>query len=112
MKLIKYILKNEKVLETMGIHADLLNLNEEFHIFMKLLALPIGAELGILFGGQLAALIYLLRQPLTHTYIIHTLFYYIHTHTHTHTHIYIYARKNWLLPFLKKQFSILPSFPN
>ena len=84
MKLIKYILKNEKVLETMGIHADLLNLNEEFHIFMKLSALPIGAELGILFGGQLAALIYLLRQPFTHTYIIHTLFYYIHTYIYTH----------------------------
>ena len=84
MKLIKYILKNEKVLETMGIHADLLNLNEEFHIFMKLSALPIRAELGILFGGQLAALIYLLRQPFTHTYIIHMLFYYIHTYIYTH----------------------------
>ena len=84
MKLIKYILKNEKVLETMGIHADLLNLNEEFHIFMKLPALPIGAELGILFGGQLAALIYLLKQPFTHTYIIHMLFYYIHTYIYTH----------------------------
>ena len=67
----------------MGIHADLLNLNEEFHIFMKLSTSPAGAEPAILFGDQVAALIYLLRQPLTHKYIIHTLFYYIHTYIYT-----------------------------
>ena len=45
----------------------------------------VGVEPGIfVWRGQVAALIYLLRQP-PHTYI-HT---YTHTHTHTHTNVFI-----------------------
>ena len=53
----------------------------------------VGVEPGIfVWRGQVAALIYLSRQPphtYTHTHT-HTCFYY-YIHTHTHTHIYIHT---------------------
>ena len=62
------------------------------------------------------------QLPLIVSYILillraHSTLHLKHTHTHTHTNIHLSIQhnisgKNWPLPFLKKQSSILPSFRN
>ena len=70
----------------------------------------LGAELGnFVWRGQIATLIYLSKQPPTHTHI-HMLFFITYTHTslfdklyiYTHTHIHLTKKKEKSLVFLIK----------